>query len=171
LNPKTNLGAEWMKNQAKEDNALIHGNYNINQAWALTFDTGASLASRSRRFSTFTPTNLVSGAGTEKTTLQNDNQYKNYEGRIELAGAFDTGPIEHELLFGVSKNVRRQFNSTSTKGLCPGPTPGSKAVTVCPQNMFDPVPIPSSPLPPPVGVITQIDDVGYYLFEHAQYHD
>ena len=79
LNPKTNLGAAWMKNQAKEDNALIHGNYNISPAWALTFDTGASLASRSRRFSTFTPTNLVSGAGTEKTTLQNDNQYKNYK--------------------------------------------------------------------------------------------
>lgn len=171
LDPSTNLGGSWMKNQAKEDNALAHLTYNLSPSWALTFDTGASLASRSRRFSTFTPTNLVTGAGTLQTTLQNDNQYKNYEGRLELAGAFDTGPIEHELLFGVSKNVRRQFNSTSTKGLCPGPTPGSKAVTVCPQNMFDPVPIPSSPLPPPVGVITQIDDVGYYLFEHAQYHD
>ncbi|MDE2448096.1 MAG: TonB-dependent siderophore receptor [Gammaproteobacteria bacterium] len=170
LNPRTNLGAEWMKNQAKEDNALIHGNYNINEAWALTFDTGASLASRSRRFSTFTPTNLTSGAGTLKTTLQNDNQYKNYEGRVELAGAFDTGPIDHELLVGVSKNTRRQFNATSAAGVCPGPTAGSKPVT-CTQNMFDPVPIPYSPLGPPVGVTTQIDDVGYYVFEHAKYQD
>ena len=160
LDPKTNLGAEWMKNQAKEDNALIHGNYNINQAWALTFDTGASLASRSRRFSTFTPTDLASGAGSEKITLQNGNQYKNYEGRVELAGAFDTGPIDHELLIGVSKNVRRQFNSASKGGSCP-----------CAQNMFDPVQLPSSPLPPPVGVTTQIDDVGYYVFEHAKYQD
>ncbi|HEX3843333.1 MAG TPA: TonB-dependent siderophore receptor [Steroidobacteraceae bacterium] len=170
LNPRTNLGAEWMKNQAKEDNALIHGNYNMSQSWALTFDTGASIASRSRRFSTFTPTNLVTGDGTLKTTLQNDNQYKNFEGRVELAGAFDTGPIDHELLVGVSKNVRRQFNSTSTGGVCPGPTAGSKPVT-CTQNMFDPVPIPYSALPAPVGVITQIDDVGYYVFEHAKYQD
>jgi iron complex outermembrane receptor protein len=170
LNPRTNLGAEWMKNQAKEDNALIHGNYNLNQSWALTFDTGTSIASRSRRFSTFTPTNLVTGDGTLKTTLQNDNQYKNFEGRVELAGAFATGPIDHELLVGVSKNVRRQFNSTSTGGVCPGPTAGSKPVT-CTQNMFDPVPIPYSPLPAPVGVITQIDDVGYYVFEHAKYQD
>jgi iron complex outermembrane receptor protein len=171
LDPRTNLGAKWMKNQAKEDNALAHVNYNISQAWALTFDTGASLASRSRRFSTFTPTNLTTGAGTLKTTLQNDNQYKNYEGRIELAGAFETGPIDHELLFGASKNVRRQFNATSHNGLCPGPTPGSPEVTVCAQNMFDPVPIPASVLGPPVGVVTQIDDVGYYLFEHARYQD
>ena len=170
LNPSTNLGSEWMKNQAKEDNALIHGDYNFSPAWQLTFDTGTSQASRSRRFSTFTPTNLVSGAGTLKTTLQNDNQYKNYEGRVELAGAFDTGPIEHELLMGVSKNVRRQFNATSTAGVCPGATPTSKPVT-CTQDMFDPVPIPYSPLGPPVGVVTQIDDVGYYVFEHANYQD
>jgi iron complex outermembrane receptor protein len=170
LNPRTNLGAEWMKNQAKEDNALIHGNYNLNQSWALTFDTGTSIASRSRRFSTFTPTNLATGDGTLKTTLQNDNQYKNFEGRVELAGAFDTGPIDHELLVGVSKNVRRQFNSASTGGVCPGPTAGSKPVT-CTQNMFDPVPIPYNSLPPAIGVITQIDDVGYYVFEHAKYQD
>jgi len=170
LNPSTNLGAEWMKNQAKEDNALIHGNYNFSPAWQLTFDTGTSNASRTRRFSTFTPTNLVSGAGTLKTTLQNDDQYRNYEGRVELAGAFDTGPIEHELLIGVSKNVRRQFNANSTAGTCPGATATSKPVT-CVQNLFDPVPIPYSPLGPPIGVITQIDDVGYYVFEHASYQD
>ncbi len=41
----------------------------------------------------------------------------------------------------------------------------------CTQNMFDPVPIPSTALGPPIGVITQIDDVGYYVFEHAQYQD
>jgi iron complex outermembrane recepter protein len=160
LDPSTNLGGKWMKNQAKEDNALAHVNYNISPAWALTFDTGASLASRSRRFSTFTPTDLTTGAGTLKTTLQNDNQYKNYEGRIELVGAFETGPIEHELLFGASKNVRRQFNSSSTAGACP-----------CAQDMFDPVPIPAAALGPAVGVVTQIDDVGYYLFEHARYQD
>lgn len=170
LDPRTNLGAEWMKNQAKEDNALIHGNYNLNQSWALTFDTGTSIASRSRRFSTFTPTNLTTGDGTLKTTLQNDNQYKNFEGRVELAGAFATGPIDHELLVGVSKNVRRQFNSNSAAGVCPGSTAGSKPVT-CTQNMFDPVPIPYNSLPPAIGVITQIDDVGYYLFEHAKYQD
>lgn len=160
LDASANLGDKWMKNQAKEDNALVHVSYNINRSWELTFDTGASLASRSRRFSTFTPTSLTTGAGTLSTVLQNGNQYKNYEGRVEIAGAFKTGPIEHEVLFGVSKNVRRQFNAKSTAGTCP-----------CVQNMFDPVPIPEAALGPPVGTVTQIDDVGYYLFEHARYHD
>ena len=170
LDPATNLGAEWMKNQAQEDNALSHLVYKFNQAWAFTFDAGASLADRTRRFSTFTPTNFITGAGTLKTTLQNDNNYKNYSGRAEVAGAFDTGPIEHELLFGASKNLRRQFNPTSTAGVCPGATPTSAPVT-CTQDMFDPHYIPATPLGPQVGVLTQIDDVGYYVFDRAKVFD
>jgi iron complex outermembrane recepter protein len=170
LNPSTNLGGGWMLNQAHEDNALTHVTYNFDPAWQLTFDGGTSLASRTRRFSTFTATNLTTGAGTLSTTLQNGNQYRNYNGRLEVAGAFDTGPISHELVFGADKNVRRQFNATSTHGVCPGPTPGSPGVT-CLQNLFDPVPIPETPLGPSVGATTQIDDVGYYVFENASYQD
>jgi iron complex outermembrane receptor protein len=168
LDPTTNLGANWMKNEAREDNALLHLTYKITPAWAFTFDTGASLADRTRRFSTFTPSNLITGAGSLKTTLQNDDNYKNYEWRAEVAGAFDTGPLEHELLFGASKNLRRQFNANSTNGNCPGATPTAPRVT-CAQNFLDPVVIPESPLGPAVGVITQIDDVGYYLFDRVRY--
>jgi iron complex outermembrane recepter protein len=168
LNPSTNLGADWMKNEAREDNALLHLTYKITPAWAFTFDTGASLADRTRRFSTFTPTSLITGAGTLKTTLQNDDNYKNYEWRAEMAGAFATGPLEHEMLFGASKNLRRQFNANSTAGTCPGKTETAPPVT-CSQNLFDPVPIPVTPLGPPVGLITQIDDVGYYLFDRAKF--
>jgi iron complex outermembrane receptor protein len=168
LDPNTNLGADWMKNEAREDNALLHLTYKITPAWAFTFDTGASLADRTRRFSTFTPTNLVTGAGTLKTTLQNDDNYKNYEWRAEVAGAFTTGPLEHELLFGASKNLRRQFNANSTAGNCPGATPTAPRVT-CAQDFLDPVVIPETPLGPAVGVITQIDDVGYYLFDRARF--
>lgn len=170
LDPTTNLGANWMKNEAREDNALLHLTYKITPAWAFTFDTGASLADRTRRFSTFTPSNLETGAGTLKTTLQDDNNYKNYEWRAEVAGAFDTGPLEHELLFGASKNLRRQFNANSTNGNCPGATPTAARVT-CAQNFLDPVVIPASPLGPAVGVITQIDDVGYYLFDRVRYSE
>lgn len=170
LDPSTNLGGSWMDNQAHEDNVLSHLTYKFNPAWELTFDTGASLAARTRRFSTFTPTNFDTGAGTLKTTLQNDDNYKNWQGRAELAGAVSTGPLDHEILFGASKNVRRQFNATSTAGQCPGKTPTSPEVT-CTQNMFDPVPIPPTPLGPAVGVVTQIDDVGYYAFDRTSYHE
>jgi iron complex outermembrane recepter protein len=167
LDPKTNLGADWMKNEAREDNALAHLNYKISKAWAFTLDAGTSQAARTRRFSTFTPTNLVTGAGTLKTTLQNDNNYKNFTGRAEVAGAFTTGPLEHELLFGASKNVRRQFNANTTGGVCPGATPTSPPVT-CTQNLFDPVVIPPTALPAPIGVVTQINDVGYYVFDRTR---
>jgi iron complex outermembrane receptor protein len=171
LDPATNLGAEWMKNQAHEDNVLSHLTYKFNPAWEFTFDAGASLAARTRRFSTFTPINFTTGAGTLKTTLQNDNNYKNYSGRAEMAGAFATGPIDHELLFGASKNLRRQFNPTSTSGVCPGATPASAPVT-CTQNMFEPIYIPASPLAPVTGgAFTQIDDVGYYVFDRAKLYD
>ena len=171
LDPATNLGAEWMKNQAHEDNVLSHLTYKFNPAWAFTFDAGASLAARTRRFSTFTPTNLSTGAGTLKTTLQNDNNYKNYSGRAEVAGAFATGPVEHELLFGASKNLRRQFNPTATPGVCPGATPTSPPVT-CTQNMFNPRYIPSTLLGPAGGgTFTQINDVGYYVFDRAKLYN
>jgi iron complex outermembrane receptor protein len=158
LDPKTNLGSEWMKNQAREMNFLVHTNYRINDQWDVTVDGGESRLHRTRRFSTFTPTDLVGGAGTISTTLQNDNIYQNTNYRAEVAGTFYTGPLLHEILFGASRNERTQFNSNSTK------------VTAA-QNFLTPHEIAESPLPPAVGVTTEILDVGYYVFDRIKYQE
>ena len=158
LDPTTNLGSDWMKNQAREMNILGHVNYRITDQRAATIDIGQSREHRSRRFSTFTPTDLVSGAGTESTTLQNDNVYENRNVRGEIAGTFYTGPLLHEILFGASRNERTQFNATSTK------------VTAA-QNFRTPHDIAESPLPLSVGVTTGIVDIGYYVFDRIKFQE
>ena len=168
LDPSTNFGAKWMRNEAEENNALGHINYKINDAWAVTLDAGTSRLTRTRRFATLNPTNLATGDGTLSITLQNGNEYINNNYRGEVAGTFYTGPILHEVLFGASENDRSQFNANQTNGLCPGATPASPRVT-CTQNFLTPRAIPETPLGPSVGVTTTISDVGYYAFDRMKY--
>lgn len=158
LDPETNLGSEWMKNEADETNVLGHVNYKINDQWAVTIDGGESKLHRTRRFSTFTPTNLATGAGTESVSLQNHNEYVNKNIRGEIAGTFYTGPFLHEILFGASRNERTQFNATQTK-------------VASPQNYLAPHDIPESQLGPSTGVTTGIVDIGYYVFDRIKYHE
>lgn len=161
LDPSTNLGGKWMRNEAEETNVLGHVDYKINTSWDVTLEAGTSIENRSRRFSTFTPTNLSTGQGTLAVTLQNDAIYVNKNYRGEVAGTFYTGPVLHELMFGATQNVRTQFSPATAKGLCSGAT--------CQQNMFDPVAIPESALPShEPGVMTSIDDIGYYAFDRAK---
>lgn len=162
-----NLGEAWMKNEADETNVLGHVNYKLNDAWAITFDAGRSELHRTRRFSTFNPANLATGEGTLAITLQNGNEYINENIRAEVAGTFYTGPFLHELLFGVSRNERTQFNATSTSGLCPN---AAGVRVTCTQNYIRPRPIPETPLgSSSIGVLTGIEDVGYYAFDRIKY--
>lgn len=168
LEASTNLGDKWMKNEADEVNVLGHVNYKFSPAWEATFDIGESKLHRTRRFASFTPTNFATGEGTLAISLQNRNEYINKNVRGEVAGAFETGPLEHELLFGASRNERTQFNSTATAGLCPN---AAGVRVTCTQNMFDPRPIPETPLGPSTGVLTGIKDVGYYAFDRIKYEE
>lgn len=158
LDPSTNLGSEWMKNVAKEDNILGHVNYKLTDQWDVTFDAGESKLHRTRRFSTFNPTNLATGAGTTTVSLQNRNEYVNKNIRGEVAGTFYTGPLLHEILFGASRNERTQFNANQTK------------VTAA-QNFLTPHEIAETPLGPSVGVTTGIVDIGYYVFDRIKYQE
>ncbi|HEY3695325.1 TonB-dependent siderophore receptor [Phenylobacterium sp.] len=168
IDPKTNFGDKWMKNKADEVNALVHVDYKFSPAWEAIFDIGESKLHRTRRFASFTPTSLTTGEGTLAISLQNRNEYVNKNVRGEIAGAFATGPIDHELLFGASRNERTQFNSTAVAGLCPN----SAGVRVtCTQNFLTPRPIPETPLGPSTGVLTGIKDVGYYVFDRMKYQE
>jgi iron complex outermembrane receptor protein len=166
LDPTTNFGSSWMKNNAAETNLLAKGNYKITDAWAVTADFGTSTLDRERRQTTMNPTNIDTGDGTLSIGLQRSH-FVNKNGRVEIAGTFRTGPVVHEILVGTSRNVKDARTPTPLRALCPGPTPTSPQVT-CTQNFFNPhfVPVAQIPVFLPADT-TRIDDRGYYAFERA----
>jgi iron complex outermembrane receptor protein len=170
LDPSSNFGASWMKNDAVETNLLSKVNYKITDAWAVTADFGTSTLDRARRQTTLNPTNLETGDGTLRIGLQRSH-FVNKNGRVELAGTFQTGPVVHEVLVGTSRNVKDSRTNTPLRPNCPGPTPTSPAVP-CPQNFLDPGPVPEFLLPAFIPAdTTRIDDRGYYAFETAKFWD
>ena len=167
IDPETNFGPDWAKNEAEEYNVLGTLNWSINDAWALTVSGGTSHLVRSRRFNTLNPLDLTTGEGTLSISLQPDLTFKNVNTRAELAGTFNTWFLTHEVLIGASQNVRDAKNSTSVPATCPGATTGAPRVT-CTQNFFNPRDIPESPMPVRTGDETRIDDVGYYFFDRIK---
>lgn len=170
IDPTTNFGPDWAKNEAEETNVLGTVNWRINDAWALTVSGGTSHLVRTRRFNTLNPLDFTTGEGTLAISLQPDLTFENKNTRVELAGTFNTGFITHEVLIGASQNVRDAKNSTSTPALCPGATPDAPRVT-CTQNFYNPRDIPETPMPLRVGNETRIDDIGYYFFDRIKVTD
>jgi iron complex outermembrane receptor protein len=167
LDPSTNFGASWMKNDAVETNLLSKVNFKINDAWAVTGDFGTSTLDRERRQTTLNPTNIDTGEGTLSIGLQRSH-FVNKNGRIEIAGTFQTGPVVHELLVGTSRNVKDSRTNTPVRPNCPPVTPGA-APAPCTQNFFDPRPVPEFAIPVFLPAdTTRIDDRGYYAFERAK---
>ncbi len=166
LDPKVNLGPAWGYNVTQEDNILLHAGYKISNTWTASADFGVSNLTRNRDFSYFTPTNLVTGAGTIGVN-ENNQRYENTNFRVEMAGAFYTGPIVHEVLFGVSENLRDTVGPTiATTNTCNG-------IVGCPQNYFNPVSIPQNVFSVnQASFATQrIFDLGEYVFDHIKYDD
>lgn len=170
IDPTTNFGPDWAKNEAEEYNVLGTVNWRISDAWALTVSGGTSRLERSRRFNTFNPTDYVTGEGTLALSLQPGSTFKNINTRAELAGTFKTWFVTHEVLIGASQNVRDAFNSTSVAANCPGATPTAPRVT-CTQNMYNPRDIPETAMPLRTGNETRIDDLGYYFFDRIKVTD
>jgi iron complex outermembrane receptor protein len=167
IDPTTNFGPDWAKNEAEEYNVLGTVNWKISDAWALTVSGGTSRLVRSRRFNTLNPLDLTTGEGTLAISLQPDLTFKNVNTRVELAGTFNTWFLTHEVLIGASQNVRDAKNSTSVAATCPGATPTAPRVT-CTQNFFNPRDIPETAMPLRTGDETHIDDVGYYFFDRIK---
>lgn len=165
IDPETNFGPDWAKNEAEEYNVLGTVNWRINDAWALTVSGGTSHLVRSRRFNTLNPLDFTTGEGTLAISLQPDLTFKNVNTRAELAGTFNTWFLTHEVLIGASQNVRDASNSTSVPATCPGP--GGTRVT-CTQNFFNPRDIPETAMPVRTGDETRIDDIGYYFFDRIK---
>ncbi len=157
--PAKNLGSKWMYGSGEEYNVLGHVQYNFSSAWSGSIYVGESHLIRNRRYSAFGPYDLSTGVGTLVTTLTNGNEYRNLTYRAEMAGAFDTGPLRHEIVFGASENDRLSL------------VPSNPSVKFT-QNLFAPINIPEVPLP--ARVIpnpSRILDIGYYVFDKVKFQE
>ena len=155
--PTQNLGGEWQQGRGWSTNVLGQVAWRFARDWELSFYGGRSYLKRDRFFSEFRNYNLTTGAGQLAVTLTNGNELENNNYRSELAGAFLTGPIKHEIVFGFTRNERDQEVT-------------SNPTVVFAQNFLDPVDIPRTALPPRVVTNPQeIKDEGYYVFNRMVY--
>ena len=170
LDAVSNFGPDWASNRAEERNVLATVSWKISPAWALSLSYGNSHLVRDRHFNTIDLDQYgpdTNGEGRLSINLQPGANFENDNYRAELAGAVKLGFTEHELLVGVTQNIRYGFTATSVPATCPGPTPTAPRVT-CRQNIFHPVDIPETAFPPRKGTRTRIEDLGYYLFDRIR---
>jgi iron complex outermembrane receptor protein len=174
LDPNTNFGPDWASNRAEESNAMAKVIWKFATNWELSAAAGFSNLRRDRHFNnvdwTQTNTNPARGPVGEyimtQLTTAIGARVKNENYRVEVAGAFATGPIEHELLIGAAQLARRNISSspaslnitclystaTATLGQLVGTLLAGQAVPAgtasfpSTQNPFDPHPIPKPTL-------------------------
>jgi iron complex outermembrane receptor protein len=154
-----NLGGQWMQGNGWEGNLLGRARYDISRAWSVSLAIGQSYMQRDRRYSSFSGYDLTTGNGTLTVAMTNNSNYRNVIYRGDVAGTFDTGPIQHQLLIGASLTTRDSE------------TPSAVRYSFA-QNLYAPVNIPQQPF----GVRTvasrdEIRDAGAYIFDRASFHD
>lgn len=173
LDPSTNFAPDWASNRAEERNVLATLQWKITSAWAFSASYGISHLVRDRHFTTIDLDRYgagTSGDGVLTIREQPGATFENSNSRAEIAGAVALGFTTHELLLGVSQNIRDSFNSMTFFVTCPGATPTSPRVS-CTQNVFHPRPIPQMPSPPRTGTRARINDIGYYFFDRIELTD
>lgn len=128
--PSLNLGGKDLRYDAYGTNLLGRADYRLSSQFALTVEAGQSITVRDRIFGNFqnynlTPESPLYGNGTLNVTRTANQRFRNRTLRAELAGAFATGPITHNLIVGATSFWRYQNGRNST------------AVTAA-QNYFEP---------------------------------
>ncbi|EZP79265.1 TonB-dependent siderophore receptor [Novosphingobium resinovorum] len=157
--PSKNLGAAWMQGRGWETNLLARMNYDLTPDWRISAAIGQSYLTRGRAYSSFGGYNLATGDGTVTVAMTDGNDYRNVIYRGDLSGKFRTGPIEHNLLLGVSFYTRDSNVPTAVRY--------SFA-----QNLYDPVVIPRQPTPPRIiANPSRVEDLGLYIFDRASLGD
>lgn len=154
-----NLGAAWLLAEGYEYNLMARARYNFSPAWSASFSAGESYLDRTRRYSSFFGYDLTTGDGTVGIGLFPDNTYRAVIYRGDLAGAFQTGPIKHELLVGAADYTRKSVITRAVRSQFA-------------QNLYNPVVIPVQSTPPGTVLTTSnVKDVGVYIFERATYNE
>lgn len=111
-------------------NVVGRADYAITDDWSARAEFGVASTRRQRTIANLGSVNLATGAGTISGTYTPDQEYRNQNLRLELAGKVDTGPINHELLVGFSRNRQTQEDQHQ------------QSYTAVKQNLYDPVDIP-----------------------------
>lgn len=154
-----NLGASWLQAEASEHNLLAHVRYDLSPAWRVSFSTGQSYAVVDRRYSSFSGYDLATGNGTVNLAMTHGTTYDNVIYRGDIAGAFQTGPIDHTLLVGAAESILHVH------------IPAAVRMKFA-QNLYDPVSLPVQPTPPRKIINpSKTTDIGYFALERAAFRD
>lgn len=154
-----NLGASWMQGRGWATNLLARLNYDFTPNWRVSLAAGQSYLTRSRAYSSFGGYNLDTGDGRVTVAMTRGNDYKNVIYRGDISGSFETGPIRHNILIGISYYTRDSNVPTAVRY--------SFA-----QNLYDPVAIPQQPAPPRIiANPSRAEDLGIYILDRASLGD
>lgn len=157
--PTKNIGGDWFQAEGPEYNLMAKARYSFSPAWELTLSGGQSVVIATRRYPSFTNYDLTTGDGTLTLSTTPRTKYDSVMFRGDLAGAFLTGPIKHEVVIGVSEVTRRSY--------IPSPTRRSYA-----QNLYNPVDIPEEPTPQRIILNpSEATDFAYYALDRASYNE
>lgn len=107
-NPRTNFGGENLRYDASATNWLARADWRISPQFALTVEYGEARTVRDRDYSQLESYGGPSGEGILRIFSTRDQRYRNRNARAELAGAFATGPLTHNLIVGATTNWRFQ---------------------------------------------------------------
>jgi iron complex outermembrane receptor protein len=131
VDPKRLVGPDWAKFQTETKNALLRADYALSDNWALTVEGGHSETARDRALPIFRFTNnaaIATGAGRITGNLQH-SVLDSTMLRAELAGTVATGPVKHDVTFGVNRTDK-------------GQDPIYQATFTIPsQNLYNPTPV------------------------------
>lgn len=163
IDPHKLVGPDWAIFAAETKNAQLRADIALFDGWALTVEGGHSEMARDRRLPLFRFTSnatLATGAGRITGNIQHHTVDSNML-RAELDGVFNTGPVAHEVTFGLT-------------GTDKGQDPIYQAnYAVAAQNLYDPVPTTSvtySAFPTtPTTAALDSRDTGAYLVDRMTY--
>ncbi len=160
--PRSNLGARELRYDAHATNAMARLDWKIAPSVALTVEGGQAITVRDRDFSQFGGYNLTTGEGVLQLFRTRDQRYRNRNLRAELAAAFPTGPITHNLIVGATSNWRFQNGRSSAT------TPATAVAGSIAQNLFAPRALVIAPLTAALTVAPlNVRDRGLYVVDRA----
>lgn len=102
--PDRMLASTQHGTRARADTHLLRADFALGESWAGMVSIGRSTTERDRWAWIFRNYDLVTGKGQLQASEQNGQRYQNTNGRAEINGAFDTGPVTHNVTVGFSRN-------------------------------------------------------------------
>lgn len=152
--PTKLLSGPWAIYDAKMDNILANVEYKIAKDWKVTAEAGRGDSERvARDITRISNYDLVTGVGTEAITLVRNQDFLNKYGKLEVNGKLITGPLRHELTFGIMSSERDANGPSST---------GVNVV----QNIYNPISLAAPRSPAPLTYLPQQSkDVGIYAYD------